>query len=62
MKVSVPQMDGRRPVALPEGVAHVLDRFQAEVRGVQVRGIQLFQVENGAYVATFLRDEKKGLM
>jgi hypothetical protein len=43
-------------------VAHILDHLHAEVRGIQVRLIQLFQVDNGASVATFLGDEKKGEM
>jgi hypothetical protein len=46
VKVSVPQIDGRRPNTWPEGVAHILDRLHAEVWGVQVRRVQLFQVEN----------------
>jgi hypothetical protein len=61
-KWSVSQIDGRHPDAWPEGVAHFLDRLYAEVRGVQVRLIQLFQVENGAWVAIFLGDEKNGEM
>jgi hypothetical protein len=42
MKVSIPQINGHRPVAWPEDVAHVLNRLHAEVWGVQVRRIQLF--------------------
>jgi hypothetical protein len=60
VKISVPQVDGRRPIAWPEGVADVLHCLHAEVWGVKVRRVQLLQVENGAHAAIFLGDEKNG--
>jgi hypothetical protein len=62
VKVGVPQVDGNRPIAWSEGVAVVFHHFHAEVWGVHVRRIQLFQVEDGAHAPTFFRMRKMGLM
>jgi hypothetical protein len=60
VKIRIPQIDGRRPVAWSEGVVHILDCLHAEVWGVQVCRIQLFQVEDRPHAATFLGDEDDG--
>jgi hypothetical protein len=59
-KKCIPQIDGHRPVAWSEGMAHILDCLHAEVWGVQVCRIQLFQVEDRPHAATFLEDEEDG--
>jgi hypothetical protein len=41
VEVGISQVYGCRPIAWPEGVAHILDSLHAEVGGVEVRRIQL---------------------
>jgi hypothetical protein len=60
VKIGVPQFDGRRRIAWPEGMADVLHHLHAEVWVVQVSRVQLLQVENAVHAAIFLGDEKNG--
>jgi hypothetical protein len=60
VEVGVPQVYGCRPIAWSEGVADIFDGLHAEVGGVQVRRIQLFQVEYQAHTPTLFWDEKDG--
>jgi hypothetical protein len=53
VEVGVPQVDGCCPVPSADGMADVLGRLQAEVRSVQVRRIEVLEVDHGAH--TFVR-------
>jgi hypothetical protein len=44
VEVGIPQIDGSRPITWTEGMADILCGLHAEVGGVQVHRVQLFQV------------------
>ena len=57
MKVGVLQVDGRRPIPWAKKKGHVLHRVHAEVRAIDEKLVEAFQIDDGA-PAHWLRNEE----